>query len=85
MPYAPINLTGLFVNCPFVLNAEGVYAFLKYIAEGCQINALFLELLWMGTPDIYPAREDRITFEILEPLLACPHLVYHNSLPNTIK
>ena len=41
----------------------------------------------MGTPDIYPVREDSIAFEILELLLACPNLVYvttHNSLPNTI-
>ena len=39
----------------------------------------------MGTPDIYPVREDSIAFKILE--LACPNLVYvttHNSLPNTI-
>jgi hypothetical protein len=39
------------------------------------LKALYLELLWMDSPNIFPEREDRITFEVLEPLLACPSLV----------
>lgn len=76
MPFAPVNLTSLFVDCPNMQTAEQVHAFLKCVAEGCQmLKALYLELLWMDSPDIYPTREDRITYEILEPLLACPNLV----------
>jgi hypothetical protein len=83
MLYAPVNL-----DCPCIQNAEGVHAFLKCIAEGCQmLKALFGADL-DGDTGIYSATEDRITFEILELLLACPNLVYvttHDSPPNTIK
>ena len=76
MPFAPINLTSLFVDCPSLQSAEEVHLFLRCVAEGCQLlKALYLELLWMDSPNIFPKREDRITFEVLEPLLACPSLV----------
>jgi hypothetical protein len=72
MPFAPINLMSLFVNCPSTQSAEQVHSVLRCVAEGCQLlKVLYLELLWMDSPNIFLEREDRITFEVLEPLLAC--------------
>jgi hypothetical protein len=54
-----------------------LHAFLKCVAEVASDveSAVFWSCCWMGSLGIYPAREDRIIFEVLEPLLACPNLV----------
>jgi hypothetical protein len=80
MPYAPVNLTTLFVDCGvrIMRAAEELRAFLGCVGSVCQLlEALFLDLLWMEGDSIWPAREpeERITFEALEPLLACPNLM----------
>jgi hypothetical protein len=71
------NLTSLYVDCPRLQHAEDVFMFLKSVGEHCQVlKALYLELLWMDSSSIYPPRDDRITFETLQPLFACPKLTY---------
>jgi hypothetical protein len=71
------NLTSLYVDCPGLQTAEEVYTFLRCVVQSCRLlKALYLELLWMDIPSIYPSRDDRITFEILQPLLDCPNLMY---------
>ena len=70
------NLTSLYVDCPGLQTAEEVYTFLRCVVQSCRLlKALYLELLWMDIPSIYPSRDDRITFEILQPLLDCPNLM----------
>jgi hypothetical protein len=80
MPFAPLNLTNLCVDCGvrIIQGTKETRAFLACVSEVCQLlQSLFLDLLWMNKPCVYPRREakDQITFETLEPLLRCRKLV----------
>lgn len=84
MPFAPTNLTVLYIDCPLIQSAADLQGFLFIISENCQLlKALHLELLWIVLPEagdhddahrLYPIRDDRITFDVIRPILACPNL-----------
>lgn len=84
MPFAPTNLALLYIDCPVIQSASDVHDFLLAVSENCQLlKVLHLELLWIVAPDtgdlhgshrIYPQRDDRITFDVIKPILACPNL-----------
>jgi hypothetical protein len=71
MQFAPVNVTSLFLDCPYMYSAEEVHALLKCVADGCQmLKALSLELISMeDLPNTDSVRKDRITFETLQPLV----------------
>jgi hypothetical protein len=81
LPSAPgANLTSLYVDCGarMVRGVQGVRAFLACVGGGCPLlRALYLDLLWMDRPWVWPVREvdDRVTLDTLEPLFSCPQLV----------
>jgi hypothetical protein len=82
LPFAPVNLTNLYVDCPCLQSVEVVGGFLKSVAENCQmLKALCLELRWADFTGSHTTRENRITFETIKPLLECPNLVLVTPLP----
>jgi hypothetical protein len=76
MDFAPLgNLSGLSLECACLQSAEEVYDFLRCISERCQtLKELNLDMNWIDSSDNHPVREDLITFETLQPLIACSNL-----------
>jgi hypothetical protein len=81
MPFAPTNLTVLYIDCPLVQSPADLQDFLLTVSENCQLlKGLHLELLWIvlaeadNQDDNHAKRDDRITFDVIRPILACPNL-----------
>jgi hypothetical protein len=75
-PFAPHNITSLYIDSPSLETPEDIHEFLTLTARNCRsLKSLYLALLNGTGPSISASQENEITFDTIQPLLDCPCLV----------
>ncbi|TFK35690.1 hypothetical protein BDQ12DRAFT_611416 [Crucibulum laeve] len=75
VPFAPTNLTVLYLDSEEIETPQNIYTILKTVSENCVLlKALTLVSLRDPDPDSEEQEQRRITMDDLRPLLRCPNL-----------